>query len=259
MSLPPVSTRYMAPAGLGNAEAAADGVVLTTGTTAFVKTGWSQLTAGLPQAISGFFLTFMPDPFDTTANTFVDIAIGASGSEVVVLENYYYTIGTFAYHGIMREFPLAIPANTRIAIRVSQGNANAKTTRVFFQPIFTSTLTPNNAMVCTTVGTTGASLTGTSVIGGNGSWGSAVTLTSGLTYPVRHLALSWFAYGSQHNHLRFSTDTGGNNRVGPAVWQLSNDTSHNLPLLPLALPANTPLYVSSNSFGTVQLAAYLFG
>jgi hypothetical protein len=259
MSLPPVSTQYMDPAGLGAADEAADGVVLTTGTTAFVKTAWSQLTAGLPQAISGFFLTLMPDPFDTTANTFVDIGIGAASSEVPILENYYYTIGTFAYHAIMREFPLAIPANTRIAIRVSQGNANAKTTRVFFQPIFTSTLTPNNAMVCTTLGTTGASLTGTAVIGGNGSFGTPVLLTSGLTHPVRKFTASWFSYGSQHNHLRLSTDSAGTNRIGPALWQLSNDVSHNLPLLPLALPANTPLYVSSNSFGTVQLAAYLFG
>lgn len=251
MSLPAIAAQFTDPAGLGAFDDFNDGVSLTTGTTANVKTAWAELTPGLPQAISGMFITFMPDAFDVTAQTIVDIGIGAAGSEVVVLADYFYSSNLFAFFGIMREFPLGVPANTRIAIRVAQATAEAKTTRVFFQPIFTSPVTPNTVAVSTT-------LQGT-VIGGNGSWGTPVLLTSGLTHAVRKMAISWSAYGSQSNHIRFSTDSAGNNRVGPAVWQFTNDLSHQVPLLPFYLPINTPLYATSNSFGTTSFGLYLFG
>jgi hypothetical protein len=251
MSLPPIATQLLDPAGLGSFDEAADGLVLTTGTTAFVKTAWTQVTAGLPQALSGMLFTFMPDAFDTAAETTIDIAFGPPGSEVIVLADYFYTAPVFAYFGIMREFPIAVPANTRVSIRVAQSTAAAKTTRVFFQPIYASPLTPNNAAVTSTIIST--------VVGGNGAWGTPVLLTSGLPFPVRKMTLSWVGYGSQSNHIRFSTDTAGVNRVGPAVWQFSNDQSYCIPLLPFTLPINTPLYVTSNSFGTVSFALYLFG
>ncbi len=259
MSLPPISARFLNPAGLGSASERTDAAGVTTGTTAFTKTGWVQLSAGEAQALTGFFLTLLPGPTDGDGRTFVDIAFGGAGSEVVVLSNYYFAAGNFAYRCIVREIPIAVPANTRVSFRVSQGNTTAKETRCFFQPIYGSVLTPNNAAVCTTIGTTGASLSGTVVIGGNGSFGANVQLTTGLTHAVRHAMVSWFVYGSQNNILRFSTDTGGLNRVGPAIMQCTNDESYNLPLLPFALPANTPLYVASTSFGTVEFALYLFG
>lgn len=259
MSLAAVSARLLDPAGLGAFDDYNDGVTVTTGTTAFTKTAWVELMAGVAQAISGFWLTIMPDPFDTPAVTFLDIAIGAAGSEVVIVNNFYFSAGSFAYFGIMKEFLIGLPANTRIAIRTSQGNVNAKITRVFFQPMYTSVLTPNNVAVCTTIGTTGVALTGQAVVGGSGSFGTPVQLTTGLTHPVRSAHIAWFAYGSQSNHLRLSTDSAGINRVAPALFQFTNDPSHNVPLFPLNLAVGQPLYVASNSFGTVEFALYLFG
>jgi len=103
--------------------AATTGTAVTGGGTANTKGSYSQLVAATAADYVGFFLAL--DYQSTTANVSfnIDIAIGASGSEVVIKPNHYQQ---FDWASSVRAMPsltsiyyLPIPAGSRVSARCS--------------------------------------------------------------------------------------------------------------------------------------------
>jgi hypothetical protein len=105
------------------------GTAVDPGATASTKGAWVQLSASLTNDLNGFFLCF--DVRGATNGTvgggfftYVDVGIGASGSEKVILSNFmvpFYMITgvTMCLPGHTPYFPIPIRAGQRLAVRAA--------------------------------------------------------------------------------------------------------------------------------------------
>jgi hypothetical protein len=114
------------------------GVAVDPGGSANTKGAYSQITASVSSDLAGFFLCFDSQGTETgTANAvsfLVDIALGGSGSEKVVIPNISLLqyAGPTVYHlpEATPYFPVAVKAGTRVAVR-AQSNSNVSPDRIF--------------------------------------------------------------------------------------------------------------------------------
>lgn len=116
------------------------GTAIDPGGTANTKGSYSQLTASTSYDLLGFILGYDTQAQTTgstsTFQVLLDIAVGAGGSEIVILPNIPLTIckSTTRLFNISpwktAFLPIAIPAGTRIAAR-AQASVNTATARVF--------------------------------------------------------------------------------------------------------------------------------
>lgn len=115
------------------------GVTIDPGATANTASSYVQISSSLTNDIAGFFLGF--DDQNATTGTvgplreIMDIAIGASGSEKVILPSFllFRTIsggGTLHMPEASHYFPIPIKAGTRIAAR-AQSNTTVSPDRKF--------------------------------------------------------------------------------------------------------------------------------
>lgn len=114
------------------------GVAIDAGGTANTKGAYVQITSSVTNDLAGFILVFDTQNA-STGNTavitwLVDIAIGASGSEVVIMPNLFI-VGTYSsgfstlYAPGIPYLPIQIPAGTRVAAR-AECSVNASPDRV---------------------------------------------------------------------------------------------------------------------------------
>lgn len=104
---------------------------ITGGGSANTKGSWVEIKSALPYDSIGLVVTFQTQP---NAYQVVDIAIGAGGSEQVVLPNWNLSSSLSGTHANNPMFiPLFIPAGSRVAARSegSQGSAFATIKAVF--------------------------------------------------------------------------------------------------------------------------------
>lgn len=107
-------------ADLGTVAANSTGPVLNTGGSSFVKGSWSQIVASLAQDCS--WMMFYIETLNSSGTNYaVDIGVGSSGNEVVIVANLLFSSQSAG--GIRYMFPLNIPAGTRVAARVA-GNGS---------------------------------------------------------------------------------------------------------------------------------------
>lgn len=125
----PPPLRFVAPSALVNLNAntgTSAGVTVTNPGSANTKGAWTEMTASVPQALQGLVIAQQGAQSNNVSNggILVDIAVGASGSEVVVIPNiplqgnsaeviWALTPATFA---------VSIPAGARIAARYQRAN-----------------------------------------------------------------------------------------------------------------------------------------
>lgn len=119
------------------------GAAVDPGGTINTKGAYTQITASTTADICGIVINY--DAQTTTTGTgtipqwLVDVAIGASGSEVVVIPNKWmvsYAAGTASlYLAVSHYMPIPIPAATRIAVR-AQCSVNATPDRIFGVTIY---------------------------------------------------------------------------------------------------------------------------
>jgi len=118
---------------IGFTSASTNGTTITVSTTPGTKSAYSQLIAATARDYIGFFAIFDSQPSFVYGQAAFDIAIGASGSEVVIVPNClvgaydggvsnkpYWPIGP-----LLPFVPLGIPAGTRIAARVALQSYNS--------------------------------------------------------------------------------------------------------------------------------------
>lgn len=255
------------------------GVTLTTSATAFTKSAYVQITPGLKQAAFGlqYHLYFADGP-TVDFMYFVDIAFGASGSEVVVVRDYpagFRNYNTNYGSGIL---PIAIPANVRVSMRVSSSAAGAQVVNVFPQMQYASPLSPAGASICTVIGLTnpvtslagGATLTST---GTTGQFGTAVQYSAAVPHTVRAIRAVVMSAGTTNfrsRMLRLSADSAGANVLGPAICtsdqggSLSDMHIPNTEIFPCQIAKGSPLYLATAALvggtaGTSSFALHLFG
>jgi hypothetical protein len=117
---------------IGFVTANTTGTTLTASSSTNTKGSYAQLSASTPRDYLALWAYF--DALNTTATNaayLCDIAIGAGGSEKVIIPNLFQQCSSVAGNGpflsgIAGPFPICIPAGTRVAARIQATTASAK-------------------------------------------------------------------------------------------------------------------------------------
>ena len=147
---------------------------VTANTSSHTKGAWSQLVASTSANAS--LLYFTVSGVSTTASntaTLLDLATGASGSEVAFAEN----IAIGSSNGLDFVIPCKVASGTRIAARIQSVVTGGKTATVTMYVIDAGNYdaTPTSVDI---IGTSTANSQGTSFSGASGTWVQAIASTT---------------------------------------------------------------------------------
>jgi len=140
-------------------------LTLTYGASAHAKGAWVEVNANTAQNVVMLGITVACNAPATDTSTVLDIGVGASGSETVVVPDL--AVGAHAVFAFY--IPVAIPAGSRVAVRMA-GTRVSPTTATVAVALFAGNgyeTTPTSVDV---LGVTAASSSGTAMAGANGSW-----------------------------------------------------------------------------------------
>lgn len=143
-------------------------------TTAHTKGAWSQVISSTPA--NGSWLHVSCTAFNTAATntaSLLDIAIGASGSEVAIASNI--AVGGAA--GVYFTFPIKIPSGSRLSARIQSVVTGGKTGTVSLWVIDAGDYAASPTSV-DVIGTSTTTSQGTSFSGASGTWVEATASTS---------------------------------------------------------------------------------
>jgi hypothetical protein len=160
------------------------GVTVTAnGSTNTKAATYTELSAATPFEAAGVMLHFSSN---TQARYMFDLAIGASSSEVNIIDNIYF------YRGGQPEsyyiyFPVRVPGGERLSVR-SQSDVSAAVCYVAAMLFPPGPTFPESFSRCTTYGATTASTTGATVTGhtsGNTKNPTWSQISASITNPIR--------------------------------------------------------------------------
>lgn len=151
--------------------ATSEGLILTAAGSAHTKGSWTEVTSGLSHACDSFIVEI---GYTGSAHVdfLMDIAIGGSGSEQVIVDNLHFVNGGDygEYPVNTAELPIPIPAGTRVAVRSQASTASVNCRTVFH---FLRAAHPHlrKATRCLTIGADTSDTSGVSVtITAGASW-----------------------------------------------------------------------------------------
>ena len=246
---------------VGMNEATSTGTAVASSSTVNVKGSWVQLVAATLRPSTGVavFLTG-----GSGFNFLVDIAVGAAGSEVVVLPNLHLAALT-SYPVAVYPFPLAIPAGVRVSAR-AQASLASQSVQVgcllieeglAAVPAFTRVTayganTAASSLTAATTGTTNTKGAWTQLVAATTSQCSAVMLAFGSSPSGSSMSgLVDFGMGAAGNEIVFAGDL--------LMWDDGTYGSVSTLLLPKAIPAGTRLALrgqASSPGGLPKAAVY---
>jgi hypothetical protein len=178
---------------LGTNTATSTGTTLTAHASVTYSMGsWTQITSATPHDCAWMMVT-LPQVFNTGVSIAVDIGIGSSGNEIVVVPNLMCSASWPRCLDYL--FPLAIPAGTRIAARLSS-NVLSDTTPIAVH-IFDDTFgSPGTGSAIDTYGFQSNLNIGTAVDPGGtaNTKGSYVTIASSITNDLTGI---WMTFDTQ--------------------------------------------------------------
>ena len=254
---------------VGQVSASTSGTVLTSSASANAKGSYSQITSATPFHAAGI-MVHVVKVTNNTSDYLIDLAVGGSGSEQVIINNLLHA--PVGFPGSTYFFPISIPSGTRLSARL-QGTAASRQAWIFI------TLT-NGHESYSRVATWGADITDSSglAIDGGGTAhtkGTYAQLTSATDFAIKKLL---FVVGNQVQASRaatnflwdFAVDIGGNKQIMLADIPLHNQSSGNpspwvLGPYDVILPAASNLYARTQSSVTAtasrqfDLVAYGIG
>jgi len=227
---------------------------LVTGAANTKNASWLELIASTP--FHAHSLIVLPGPDDPT-DYLIDIAIGAAGSEVIIINNLTHSHGNTLYYGqnvvSMFQIPVNIPAGTRISVK-AQGYAATKT--ISFSAYILNNnnfkgIYPTGKIItygANTADSGGVSIDPGGTVKTKGAWSEITSSCEALQGLV-------MAFGNQRNANRawagWIIDLGigaaGSEQVLIPDWGLmGNQTTSALtptysPYLPISIPAGTRL------------------
>jgi hypothetical protein len=169
------------------------GVAVTAHASAHTKGAWATLgTTAYPT--KGMIIHFVGSSA-VLRDFFVDIGVGAGGSEVVLYSNLLFSIGSWTEQSFWYPLPCDLPAGTTISARC-QASTGASAMRVLAHVFYTGFHYQPWGGHVTTYAAVTASTTATNfpdADNNDDAKGVYTEVTSGLTYPARALM---FAQGN---------------------------------------------------------------
>lgn len=238
------------------------GTALTANASANTKaTSYTQLIASTAFDATGILVMF--DDCAAAADFLVDIAVGASSSEQVILSNLLVSAGTGSIvYGGHYFFPINIPAGSRISARCqcTTGGSAVRCSALLFSG---GLLAPETLGIVTSYGPNTADSGAVSIDPGgtiNTKPATYTEITSSTTYPIRFLT---FSIGSQVNGTRSSQSWLMDIAIGASSSEviilpnilLNCSTSpdivvpQTINLIPVNIPAGTRLSARAQSDG----------
>lgn len=252
------------------------GTTLTASGTANAKGSYVQLVASTPTDTDWLMVTVLP-PGSSLATFAVDIAIGASGSELVIAPTLT-TSGKSSAGGpqgtaVFYMFPCAIPAGTRIAARAQSSTASL--VGHVQVTLFPSNFADGSAgSIVDAVGFSAATTLGTSPTPGTNAQGSYAQLVAATSYDYAGFFLGFdfqnnSAGSTFYSHLvNLAIGASGSEKVilpnlSVSAWcQNSNIINpSNTPYFPISIPAGTRIAVSDSvsATGGPNIGVTLYG
>lgn len=236
---------------LGAVAASSRGTLLTAGAGTHTKGAYSQLVAATARDYMALLISVQATG-SGSSDALVDIAIGAGGSEVVVIPNLYCASAT-SFDVAEYLFPIFIPLGTRIAARCQTNAANG-TVRVMVHGISYNFQAIPPANVVTAYGVNTADTGGVSVEPGGSSntKGAYSEIISSTTRIIKGFIIG---FGGQVNAVRTAANWLVDLAVGAAGSEqiivadfpiLADSTSDNItpiasPYIPTYIPIGTRL------------------
>lgn len=231
---------------------------LTVASGANLKGPWVEILSLVPFNARGILVH--AHLFTTTNRTILlDIGIGASGSEIPLINNIFTSIGGNATCQNFY-FPIEIPQNTRISGRFQANNTSI--TRAFSVTLFSCGFLPSvghNRIITMGADTTDSG--GTAVASGaSNSKGSWTQITAGVNRDIHEL---WIATGHSGGDFTIGTTSryfidvgigpaGAERIIIPNILQVlttngEGHISHGSFMYPVHIPANTRIAIRSQS------------
>jgi len=235
------------------------GIGITTGATPNTKTAYTQLFAATTYDVYGFWLYVSGTSNSAAiANFLLDIAIGAGGSEQIILPDFQIGWRTAPGAGFHGDFiPLFIPRGTRIAARLQSSLANDPGRITIFLNRGASGYIGQLFTNCDTYGANLANSGGTAHTAGNSGAESTPATIGTTTRPYGAVSLSVNGTNSVTTGVAYHWELmiGGTNH---GEWYTINTTSENIygpvPTSPIyvSIPAGTALQIRGECSGTAQ-------
>lgn len=245
-------------AGAISASTLATAVAISASTN--TKGAWTQLTAATARP-SAWMLVVLTDP-DTNGAYLVDIGIGGSGSETVLVANIPYSvINFFQPTGTTLLLPVSLPAGTRIAVRgqhATSSTANLRCQIHLFAPIAGGEAGMGRIETCgaVTASSRGTTIDPGAVANTKGAW---VELIAATAMPYRWATVCITHVGGLAAVARWAVDIGvggaGSEVVLlPDVFLSAGATADSNPAsglsIPLIVPVGTRLAARAQSNNT---------
>ncbi len=232
-------------------------VAVAAGATAHTKGAWAVRDPAIKFDVKYMQVHFLTG--STLAEYLMDIGVGATGSEQVIISDIYFgpTYNTIRTSGVYL-FPVCIPKGSQISARVQ---ASTKDSTVNFQLMLIGAGFSN--ISCSKVDTYGADTSdsgGTSIDPGasantKGAW---VEITSGCLRPILGLSI---AIGNQLNTARTTGAwlldigvgaAGSETVIIPDLGLIASGTSDRVspyvfPFIPLSIPVGTRISARAQS------------
>lgn len=119
----------------GIVEEDSGGIQIDPGTTAHTKGAWSQIVASTANPIKQLAITInhLDDATRSDGDMMLDVAVGASGAEKIILGNLYfkqYSVSDMFEPAIFGPYKVSLPAGVRLAVR---GQSSLITTDRLFE------------------------------------------------------------------------------------------------------------------------------
>ncbi len=167
--MPDLSTIGGGPSTTGSNPAASTGITITANASANTKaTTWTELIASTTYG-SNWLLVTLVGISSTNGSYAVDIGLGASTAEVVLIPDIYYLwAGSNRPMALVYSFPLRIPAGTRISARC-QSNTGSSTIGVSIIAISAPITAPPGLDRVEACGVTTSSATNSTVLNDPGA------------------------------------------------------------------------------------------
>jgi hypothetical protein len=241
------------------------GTTITGSATANTKGAYTQLTASTTGDTTHILVKFcMADSSISPTGVLIDIAVGASGSEQVIIPNFMVAVdGGYISTTSTLLFPIAIPSGTRIAARcqASVGSFPMGLALILFDGSFdTQSFAGVDA-----IGVSTATSVGTAVALGSGVKGSYVQITSSTTQD--YAGISFSLEGSQPQFvIDVAIGASGSEVIVIPDWT-GNGPGGTQPLaspqffLPMNVPAGTRIAVRGSATGgsTITYTFVVYG
>jgi hypothetical protein len=235
------------------------GTSLTTGATPNVKTAYTQLFAATTYDVYGFWFYYSGSTLSANITNFLlDIAIGAGGSEQVILPDYQVGWAGVATTGMTGLFiPLFIPRGTRISMRAQSSLANDNVRILLFLNRGASGYIGQLFTNCDTYGANLANSGGTAHTAGNSGAESTPATIGTTTRPYGAVSLSVNGTTGTTTAVAYHWELmiGGTTQ---GEWHTVNTTAESVygpfPQTPMyiSIPASTALQIRGECSGTAQ-------